>query len=162
MNTAVASSGMIPSFETTISQVLDAAVARSFNTDMESDNAYRASFYKVRSNVTYNTVLPVKTFSRIGFGGGVYYSELNTGEIVGRNVDIDFNATLKNGAYFGASVDYSGETFDPYEGPEGHTYSDRTSFHAWAGTNQFEEREEGGFGTPDIGCYAKLTWYLPI
>ncbi len=28
--------------------------------------------------------------------------------------------------------------------------------------NQFEEREEGGFGTPDIGCYAKMTWYLPI
>ena len=28
--------------------------------------------------------------------------------------------------------------------------------------NQFEEREEGGFGTPDIGFYAKMTWYLPI
>ena len=305
--------------------LVDAAIARSFNTDMESDNAYRVSFRKVRSNLSYsagweylgenfdvngtgfttmtggweswghihNTILPVETFSRIGFGGGIYYSELNTGEIIGRNIDCSVNATLKNGAYLGAEVDYSGETFDPYEGPEGHTYSDRTSFHAWAGTNQFddyfisgnigggqfdsegtfqnynlsfrmkpsqalelrlsgnwfstrdtenynwsagewdtrrtdwkslilragyifnpdmhlrlfsqysrflmdytltgesessditanllfswqylpgsmfyflvenqfEEREEGGFGTPDIGCYAKLTWYLPI
>ncbi len=28
--------------------------------------------------------------------------------------------------------------------------------------NQFEEQEDGGFGTPDLGLYAKLTWYLPI
>ncbi len=159
--------------------VIDVAAARSFNTDMESDDAYRASLHKVRSTFAYsagweyigesfdvngtgfttatggweswgnvhNTLLPVEIFSRIGYGVGAYYSELNTGEIVGRNISIDVNATLKNGAYFGADVDYSGETFDPYEGPEGHTYSDRTSFHAWAGTNQFDDYcVNGNFG----------------
>ncbi|NOQ21777.1 MAG: hypothetical protein GQ565_03885 [Candidatus Aegiribacteria sp.] len=172
--------------------VVDAAVARSFNTDMESDNAYRASFYKVRSNLTYNagweyigenfdvnstgfttvtggweswghihnTILPVETFSRIGFGSGVYYSELNTGEIVGRNIDINVNATLKNGAYFGTDVNYSGETFDPYEGPEGHTYSDRTSLHAWAGTNQFDDCfVSGNFGAGQFDSEGKFQNY---
>jgi len=28
--------------------------------------------------------------------------------------------------------------------------------------NQFAEQEDGGFGAPDLGAYAKLTWYLPV
>ncbi|MCD4700347.1 MAG: DUF5916 domain-containing protein, partial [Candidatus Aegiribacteria sp.] len=165
--------------------VVDASVARSFNTDMETDEAYRASLHKVRSTFTYSagwesigenfdvngtgfttatgrweswgnvhkTFLPVETFSRLGFGANAYYAELNTGETVGRNISIDANATLKNGAYFGTDVDYSGETFDPYEGPEGHTYSDRASFHAWAGTNQFDDVSvSGNIGAGQYSC----------
>ncbi|MCK5115158.1 MAG: carbohydrate binding family 9 domain-containing protein [Candidatus Aegiribacteria sp.] len=165
--------------------VIELAGARSFNTDMESDEAYRASFYKVRSTFSYSagwettgenfdvngtgfttatggweswgnvhkTFLPEETFSRLGFNGGIYYSELNTGEITGRNFNIEASSTLKNGAYFGTNVNYSGETFDPYEGPEGHTYDDRTSFHAWAGTNQFDDYfVSGNIGGGQYDC----------
>ncbi len=57
------------------------------------------------------------------------------------------SATLKDGVNFGVGVNYSGETFDPYEGPEGHTYDDRVSFNAWH-CKQVEspirkERDEG-------------------
>ncbi len=159
--------------------VVDFAAARSYNTDMDPDEAFRARFRKVRSTFSYSggwetvgenfdvngtgfttatggweswgnvhqTFLPEETFSRIGFGAGAYYSELNTGEVIGSNLSVDCNASLRDGVYFGAEVDYSGETFDPYEGPEGHTYSDRTSFHAWAGTNSFDDlRLSGNFG----------------
>lgn len=165
--------------------VIDIAAARSFNTDMDTDEAYRASINKVRSTLSYSagweytgenfdvngtgfttvtggweswghvhkTFHPEETFSRFGFGGGAYYSELNTGEIVGSNVSVDASGTLKNGVYFGADVDYSGETFDPYEGPEGHTYGDRTNFHAWAGTNQFDNfNVSGNFGAGQYHC----------
>jgi hypothetical protein len=87
----------------------------------------------------HKTIMPVETFSRVGYGANLYYSELNSGEVTGRGISIEASAALKNGAYLGVEVDHSGETFDPYEGPEGHTYGDRTSFGAYAGTNQFDD-----------------------
>jgi len=81
----------------------------------------------------------IRAFSRAGIGGNYWYSELNTGQIVGRNCHADFGATLNNGVYFGINGNYSGETFDPYEGPEGRVYGDRASFYAYAGTNQFDD-----------------------
>jgi hypothetical protein len=87
----------------------------------------------------HKTVMPVETFSRVGYGAELYYSELTSGEVTGRGISIETSAALKNGAYLGVEVDHSGESFDPYEGPEGHTYGDRTSYGAYAGTNQFDD-----------------------
>ncbi len=30
------------------------------------------------------------------------------------------------------------------------------------GENRFEKEADGGFGSPDLGLYAKLTWFLPV
>jgi hypothetical protein len=165
--------------------VVDAAYARSFNTGMDTDEAYRLSIQKVRSTFSYSagwesvgenfdvngtgfttstgmwegwgnvhkTFMPEETFSRIGFGAGAYYSELNSGETTGRSINIDGSATLKNGINFGLGANYSGETFDPYEGPQGHTYDDRASFNAWAGTNNFDDYYvNANFGGGQFDC----------
>jgi len=87
----------------------------------------------------HDTVMPEETFSRVGFGSTVYYSERTGGEATGRGVSLEGSAALKNGAYLGLEVDHSGETFDPYEGPDGCWYGSRTGVHGYAGTNQFDD-----------------------
>ena len=109
---------------------------------------------------THKTWLMNSSFSRIGMGGNFWYSELNTGEVIGRNVHADVGATMNSGLYFGINGSYSGETFDPYEGPEGRNYGDRASFHAYAGTNQFDDYYVsvggGGGGYDSEGTFRSL------
>ena len=109
---------------------------------------------------SHRTWLMDGSFSRVRTGVNMWYSELNSGEVVGRNVHADAGATLNNGMYFGIDGEYSGETFDPYEGPEGRTFGDRASFYLYAGTNQFDDyyvsAGGGGGGYDSEGTFRNL------
>lgn len=84
------------------------------------------------------TYMPEETFSQLSVSAYGSCSRLDTGEQTGAEGTFEANVSLKSGAYMGGQVTHSGETFDPYEGPEGVTYGDRTSANLWAGTNRFD------------------------
>lgn len=157
-------------FEIPGNHLVEFAAARSWNTGMESDGAYRLSLNKIRGLTGYalggeyvgyhfdvnatgfttatgywegwgsfwHNIRPEKDFRELGFDVGVHYSQQTGGEITGRSAHIGGHTTLKSGINFGAEVQYSGETFDPYEGPDGRTYGDHAGFHVRAGTNHYD------------------------
>lgn len=86
----------------------------------------------------WHNIRPEETFSEIGYNGGVYYAKQLHGEVTAQNVNLSTHATLMNGMNFGIEGNYSGEYFDPYEGPEGHAYSNHADFYGWLGTNHFD------------------------
>lgn len=95
----------------------------------------------------WHSIRPEETFSEVGYNLGVHYSKQDGGEIIDRSFYADGHASLKSGVSFGAEVHYSGEAFDPYEGPEGRTYGDHADFFLRAGTNHYEAVYLwGGFG----------------
>ncbi|MBD3370907.1 hypothetical protein GF402_11180 [Candidatus Fermentibacteria bacterium] len=122
----------------------------------------------------HRTVMPEETFSQINYGLQGHYSELIDGEPRVRNLHANANLTLKSGAYFGADLNYAAKSFDPYEGPEGHTYGDRPSFHIHAGTNHFNDYyitggagggvfdDEGSFQNYDVTLRAKPAQALEL
>jgi len=87
----------------------------------------------------WHNIRPEETFSNVGYDLGVYYSREIDGEVTAQNAHMGGHATLKSGINFGAEVSYSGETYDPYEGPEGRTYGDHFDFFTNIGTNHYDE-----------------------
>ncbi len=85
----------------------------------------------------YRSLTPGGFLSRAGYGFSAYYSELDSGEIIGRSIYLDADANLPSGAYAGGGVGLDGGTFDPYEGPSGRWYDGAVSFDAYAGTGRF-------------------------
>jgi hypothetical protein len=81
---------------------------------------------------------PEDTFSEIGLGGNVYYSQRDDGEVTGRSVHLETGASLKNNLRFGVEMSWNGRHFDPYEGPGGHDYGDALDFFVDGGTSPFD------------------------
>jgi len=157
-------------FELPGNHLVELAAARSWNTGIDDDGAYRVSLSKIRSLTGYSAgyrymgeefsvngtgyttmtgywetwgefwknIRPERTFSEMGFGISGNYSELRSGEITNQSLGGGAHATLQNGVNFGVETSYTGETFDPYEGPEGRTYGDHADFYTWIGTNSFD------------------------
>lgn len=100
----------------------------------------------------YRSQTPGGFLSRAGYGFSSYYSELDSGEIIGRSFYIDADANLPSGAYAGCGVGLDGSTFDPYEGPSGRWYDGTASVDAYAGTGRFwgmsvsADASGGGYG----------------
>ena len=86
----------------------------------------------------YYNLRPEKIFSEIGFGADGNYSELTSGEVTGRQINIDTHAVLKSQARFGVHMTFSGNRYDPYEGPTGHYYDANTDIFVDAGSNPFD------------------------
>jgi hypothetical protein len=63
---------------------------------------------------------------------------MTDGEVTGRNIGLESHFSLKNNLRFGLDLSWSGDRFDPYEGPEGHYYGDALSFFAHGGTSPFD------------------------
>ena len=86
----------------------------------------------------WHNVRPEETFRELGYDMGLHYSRQVDGEVTDRSAYLGGHATLKNGLNLGAEVHYSGEAFDPYEGPEGRTYDDHAGFNVRVGTDHYE------------------------
>jgi hypothetical protein len=93
-------------------------------------------YYASDGGIYYN-LRPEKTFSEIGFGGGVDYSQQIDGEVTGRDGHVEVNATLKNNLHFHLNMSFHGDRFDPYEGPMGRSYERFADYFVHAGTNPF-------------------------
>ncbi len=95
--------------------------------------------------------------SSIGYRTNLWLSRLDSGEMNGRSASVGGSIGFRGGTGFGANVSYSGETFDPYEGPEGRTYGDRLSFFAHFSTRFLRESSlwlgGGGGGYRSEGAY---------
>jgi len=86
----------------------------------------------------YYNLRPEKVCSEIGFGTNANYRELTSGEVTDRQINIDTHAVLKSQARFGAHITFSGDRYDPYEGPTGHHYDAYTDIFFDAGSNPFD------------------------
>jgi hypothetical protein len=101
-------------------------------TGFTTQTGYRSAFGGMSK-----TFRPVETFSTLSLWTSYEYVAEIDGEILGNSVHAEANGTFKNGWNFSASGNYSGDFFDPYEGPEGNFYQSHADVFAGGGSNPY-------------------------
>ncbi|MCK5131307.1 MAG: carbohydrate binding family 9 domain-containing protein [Candidatus Sabulitectum sp.] len=181
--------------------LISGSAARSWNTGVDEDGAYRFGFERIRSTLGYwvngtqvdenfnvngtgfttmtgfrsgsagisKTFRPEETFSTFSLWGRQQYTTQIDGETLENSTHAEVNGTFKNGWNFTVSGDYSGDFFDPYEGPDGKFYDDHASVFAGGGSNPYEPFRfwagTGGGQYDKGGTYSNVIGnmrYLPV